>query len=68
MKHNVGTIDRIFRIALGLARIGAGLLGYSGVWGWVGLLPLATGIFRFCPADWPFGLSTCRVGAGGSRS
>ena len=59
MKPNVGTIDRIFRIALGLGLIAASLLGVIGAWGWIGLLPLATGIFRFCLAYWPLGLSTC---------
>ncbi|MBC7610772.1 MAG: DUF2892 domain-containing protein [Polaromonas sp.] len=59
MKPNVGTIDRIVRIALGLALIAATLTGYIGVWGWIGLVPLATGVFRFCPAYLPFGLSTC---------
>ena len=59
MTHNVGTIDRILRITLGLVLIGASLLGAIGAWGWIGLVPLATGTFRFCPAYWPFGLSTC---------
>lgn len=59
MKPNVGTIDRIARIALGLALIAATLGGFIGVWGWLGLVPLATGVFRFCPAYLPFGLSTC---------
>ncbi len=68
MKHNVGTTDRILRIALGLALIAASLLGYIGAWGWIGLLPIATGVFRFCPAYWPFGLSTCPVGPDGHRS
>ena len=64
MKPNVGTIDRILRIALGLGLIAASLLGVIGVWGWIGLLPLATGIFRFCPAYWRLGLSTCTTGTG----
>ena len=68
MKHNVGTIDRVLRIALGLALIGASRLGYIGAWGWIRLLPLATGVFRFCPAYWPFGLSTCPSRAAGPRT
>jgi len=67
MKHNVGTIDRVLRIALGLALIGSSLLGYIGLWGWIGLLPLATGVFRFCPAYWPFGVSTCPAPSAGAR-
>jgi len=61
MTHNVGTTDRILRIVVGLALIGASLLGYIGAWGWIGLVPLATGVFRFCPAYLPFGLRTCAV-------
>ena len=68
MKPNVGTIDRVLRIALGLVLIGASLLGYIGAWGWIGLLLIATGVFRFCPAYWPFGLSTCPVGAAGPHA
>lgn len=67
MKPNVGKIDRLFRIALGLGLIAASVLGAIGAWGWIGLLPLATGIFGFCPAYWPLGLSTCRAGAGGAN-
>ncbi|GAA5171512.1 DUF2892 domain-containing protein [Viridibacterium curvum] len=61
MKSNVGTIDRTLRILLGLALIAGAATGVLGAWGWVGVVPLATGIFRFCPAYLPFGLSTCRV-------
>ena len=42
-------------------------MGYIGVWGWVGLLPLATGIFRVCPAYLPLGLSTCASGTGSAK-
>ena len=37
----------------------ASMLGTIGAWGWLGVIPLATGLFRFCPAYLPFGLSTC---------
>lgn len=43
------------------------LFGYFGAWGWIGLLPIATGIIRFCPAYWPLGPSTCLVRPGASR-
>ena len=61
LKANVGTIDRGIRILFGLALIGAALAGAIGPWGWLGVIPLATGIFRFCPAYLPFGLSTCSM-------
>jgi hypothetical protein len=59
MLKNVGTVDRVIRIVAGLALIAASLLGYIGLWGWIGVVVLATGLFRFCPAYLPFGLSTC---------
>jgi hypothetical protein len=61
MQANVGSIDRVIRILIGLGLISATLLGYIGWWGWIGVVPLATGIFRVCPAYLPFGLSTCRA-------
>ena len=64
MNHNIGTTDRVIRIVAGLALIGASLFGYIGAWGWIGLVPIATAVFRFCPAYLPFGLSTCSPGAG----
>jgi Protein of unknown function (DUF2892) len=59
MITNVGTVDRAVRIAAGALLILATLMGWIGAWGWIGLVPLATGIFRFCPAYLPFGMSTC---------
>ena len=59
MKANVGSIDRAMRILIGLALIAATLFGTIGVWGWLGVIPLATGMFRFCPAYALFRLSTC---------
>jgi hypothetical protein len=61
MKINVGSADRIIRIVAGLSLIGAALTGFIGVWGWIGVVPLLTGTFRFCPAYLPFGLSTCSM-------
>jgi len=61
MKANVGSIDRVIRILAGLGLIGAALAGLIGSWGWIGVVPLATGIFRFCPAYLPFGINSCHT-------
>jgi hypothetical protein len=58
MKTNVGTIDRIIRVILGLGLLGAGY--YFKNWlGLIGIVPLLTAFVGFCPAYLPFGLSTC---------
>ena len=60
MKPNVGGIDRILRLIAGLAIIGAGV--YFKSWlGLIGLVPILTALFRFCPAYVPFGLSSCKT-------
>jgi hypothetical protein len=59
MTQNVGSVDRVVRILAGLALIAATLLGLVGAWGWLGVIVLATGLFRICPAYLPFGFSTC---------
>lgn len=61
MIANVGGIDRGIRIVVGLALIAGAVTGVIGAWGWLGVVPLATGIFRFCPAYLPFGLRTCKA-------
>ena len=58
MKCNVGKTDRLIREVVGLAILAAGAY-YRSWWGLVGLVPLATAIFRFCPGYLPFGISTC---------
>ncbi len=59
MKLNVGGIDRILRIVAGLTLIALAVTGTVGVWGWIGVVPLLTGIFKFCPAYAIFGMDTC---------
>ena len=59
MKANIGTIDRSLRILAGLLLIGLSLSGVIGAWGWIGLVPLATGVFRFCPVYTLLGIKTC---------
>ncbi len=59
MKINVGSTDRILRIIVGLVLIGLAATGTVGVWGWIGVVPLLTGVFKFCPTYAIFGTSTC---------
>lgn len=59
MKLNVGGFDRIARIVAGLVLIGLAATGMVGVWGYIGVVPLLTGIFKFCPAYAMFGMNTC---------
>ena len=59
MNINVGGLDRAVRIAVGVALIALTLAGTIGAWGWIGVLPLATGLFKTCPAYSIFGFSTC---------
>lgn len=60
MKANVGGFDRIARIVAGLVLIALAATGTVGAWGWIGVVPLATGIFKFCPAYTLFGMSSCK--------
>lgn len=61
MKANVGTLDRTLRIVAGLALIGLAATGAVGWWGYLGIIPLATGVFRFCPAYPLLGIDTCTL-------
>jgi hypothetical protein len=63
MTHNEGTIDRVVRVALGLALLSLVVVGPHTVLGLVGLVPLVTGLIGFCPLYRVLGLSTCRAGA-----
>ena len=59
MKLNVGGIDRILRIVVGVVLIALAATGTVGWWGWLGVIPLATSVFRFCPAYTLIGANTC---------
>ncbi len=58
-KNNVGTMDRMFRILLGLVMIAMVFFGPKSAWGWVGLVPLITGLAKTCPIYSLFGISSC---------
>jgi len=59
MKSNVGGIDKILRIVVGAGLIGATVAGVLPVWGYIGIVSLATGLMGWCPLYPLLGLSTC---------
>lgn len=61
MKSNVGGMDRVLRIVLGLVLLGLTLAGQIGVWGWIGIVPLATGALGWCPPYSLLGINTCKT-------
>jgi Protein of unknown function (DUF2892) len=58
-KTNVGTIDRIARVLIGIVLIALTLTGTIGVWGWIGVVPLLTAAMGTCPLYSVLGFSTC---------
>lgn len=58
---NIGETDRIARIAIGALLIVLALAGVIGVWGWIGVVPIATAVIRFCPAYTLLGMNTCKT-------
>lgn len=61
MPRNEGTIDRVLRVIAGLAIISLVFVGPKTPLGWLGVVPLLTGIVGFCPAYALFGIRTCPV-------
>ncbi len=60
MTKNIGNIERIIRILGGLVLIALAATNTVGVWGWVGLVPLATGLTGWCPPYSLLGINTCK--------
>ena len=59
MKANIGAVDRGLRIVVGIVLMVLAATGSIGWWGWIGIMPLATGLFSRCPAYSLLGLNTC---------
>ena len=59
MSPNVGTIERILRIVVGLGLIAIVFVGPQTNWGWIGVVPLLTGLVGWCPPYALLGISTC---------
>lgn len=61
MKTNEGTIDRALRVIVGLVLIVLAVTGTIGAWGWIGIVPVATGLIGWCPAYTLLGVNTCGI-------
>lgn len=61
MTRNEGTLDRTVRIVAGLILIGLAFTGTVGAWGWIGIVPVATGAVGYCPLYRVLGIRTCPV-------
>jgi hypothetical protein len=61
MSRNVGGVDRLLRVLVGLALIASAIAGWIGPWGYVGVIPILTALVGFCPAYALLGLSTCSM-------
>ena len=59
LKINMGMVDKTVRITVGVVLIALTLMGSIGVWGWIGLVPLVTGLLGHCPLYAVLGLNTC---------
>ena len=60
MTSNIGGIERIARIVIGLVLVALAATGQVGLWGWLGLVPLATGLIGWCPPYSLLGINTCK--------
>ena len=59
--RNEGTIDRVLRVGLGVALIALVFVGPQTPWGWLGLVPLLTGLVGFCPLYRLVGVNSCKL-------
>ncbi len=59
MQCNVGGLDRVLRVVVGLVLAGLAATHTVGAWGWIGVVPLLTGLIGWCPAYLLLGFKTC---------
>ena len=61
MQKNVGSAERVIRVVVGLGLISLAFVGPQTMWGWLGLMPIATGLMGWCPPYALLGINTCSV-------
>jgi hypothetical protein len=60
MKQNIHNIERVVRVVIGAAIVSLVFVGPQSPWGWLGLVPIATGLLGWCPPYAMFGINTCK--------
>jgi Protein of unknown function (DUF2892) len=61
MRLNEGTVDRVLRVVVGAGVLSLAFIGPQTPWGYLGVIPLLTGLVGYCPAYALLGISTCPV-------
>ena len=61
---NVGMVDRVIRVLIGIIGVSLVFFGPQTLWGWLGIVPLATGAMNFCPLYSILGINTCPLKKG----
>ena len=59
MSKNEGTLDRVLRVIVGIGLLALVFVGPQTAWGWIGLVPLVTGLVGICPLYSILGINTC---------
>lgn len=59
-KTNVGNLDRMLRILVGVVLVALAITGKIGLWGYIGIVPIITGLLRTCPAYSLLGVNSCK--------
>ena len=67
MKKNIGNLERIARIVVGLIILSLAFVGPQSPWAYLGIIPLLTGIMGWCPPYALLGISTCKPSTGTPR-
>jgi hypothetical protein len=62
MTCNVGKVERVIRVLAGLGLLSLVFIGPQTVWGWIGAVPLITGLIGYCPVYSLIGFNTCKTG------
>lgn len=64
LPRNEHVAERVLRVGIGAALIALVFVGPQTPWGWLGVIPLVTGLVGSCPIYTLLGVSTCRIKAG----